>query len=97
MKKHALYGRVRFFRSFGCSFPEVASNLSSKTLTAFGRNLVRIRMGKGLTQEGLAEAIDVHPRYLQKLEAGTGHPSLVVMARIRKSLGCEWNDLLQSV
>lgn len=66
-------------------------------LSTFGRNLVRLRNAKPLTQERLAEMADIYPRYLQKLEAGTAHPSLMVLTRLRKALGCEWNELLRGL
>ncbi|RYD85422.1 MAG: XRE family transcriptional regulator [Verrucomicrobiaceae bacterium] len=70
---------------------------AAATLSAFGRNLSRLRTGRGVTQEQLAESADIHPRYLQKLEGGKAHPSLVVLTRLRSSLRCEWNDLLQGL
>lgn len=66
-------------------------------LSNLGRNIARIRSELGLTQEKLAEVADVHSRYIQKLEAGTAHPSLMVLARLKAALRCEWNDLLQDV
>jgi transcriptional regulator with XRE-family HTH domain len=75
----------------------VATPSPSKSLSIFGKNLSRLRSEKGITQEGLAERADIHTRYLQKLESGKAHPSLVVLARIRASLGCDWGELLKSV
>ena len=68
-----------------------------KPFPKLGRNVARLRSDLGLTQERLAEMVDVHPRYLQKLEAGSAHPSLVVLCRLRASLGCEWNTLLRGI
>jgi transcriptional regulator with XRE-family HTH domain len=68
-----------------------------KPLWKLGRNVARLRTGLGLSQEHLAEKADIHSRYLQKLEAGTAHPSLMVLCRLKTSLGCEWNDLLREV
>lgn len=72
-------------------------NDADKPLSVFGRNLARLRSAKALTQEQLAESADVHPRYVQKLEGGTAHPSLMVLRKLRRSLGCEWNDLLREL
>jgi transcriptional regulator with XRE-family HTH domain len=55
---------------------------AAQPLAKFGRNLARVRSARGLTQEELAESADIHSRYLQKLEAGVGHPSLVVLCRL---------------
>jgi transcriptional regulator with XRE-family HTH domain len=68
-----------------------------KPLSKLGRNVARLRTDKGMSQELLAEKAEVHPRYLQKLEAGTAHPSLMVLCRLKTSLGCEWNELLREV
>ena len=68
-----------------------------KPLSIFGRNLARVRNVRELTQEQLAEFAQVHPRYVQKLEGGTAHPSLMVLRKLRHSLACEWNDLLKDL
>lgn len=39
-------------------------------LQSFGANVRRERTHLGLTQERLAEKVDLHPRTLQKIEAG---------------------------
>ena len=76
-----------------------ASSMASpqKPFPSLGRNIERLRSELGLTQERLAELLDVHPRYLQKLKAGEGYPSLQVLAHLRASLKCDWNTLLQDV
>ena len=68
-----------------------------KPLSRLGRNVARLRSDLDFSQERLAEKADIHPRYLQKLEAGTAHPSLMVLCRLKRSLKCEWNDLLREV
>lgn len=73
------------------------SILEVKLLQKFGRNLARVRSARGMTQEELAERADIHARYLQKLEAGAGHPSLIVLCRLKRALGCDWDDLLAKV
>lgn len=70
---------------------------AAKPLAKFGRNLARVRSARRMTQEELAELADINTRYLQKLEAGVGHPSLVVLCRLKKALRCDWNELLGRV
>jgi len=70
---------------------------SNKSLAKFGRNLARVRTQRGMTQEQLAEDANIHSRYLQKLEAGTGHPSLIVLCRLKQALRCDWNTLLEKI
>jgi transcriptional regulator with XRE-family HTH domain len=73
------------------------SILEVKPPQKFGRNLARVRSACGITQEELAERADIHARYLQKLEAGAEHPSLIVLCRLKRALGCHWDDLLAKV
>jgi transcriptional regulator with XRE-family HTH domain len=75
----------------------VLVKVADKTLTKFGRNLARLRSSRGLTQEQLAEYASIHARYLQKLEAGRGYPSLVVLCRLKRALDCGWNALLEGI
>ncbi|MDR1145313.1 MAG: helix-turn-helix domain-containing protein [Verrucomicrobiales bacterium] len=60
----------------------------------FGVNLRRLRMAGGWTQEGLAERADLSLRYIQWLEAGKKFPRIEALQKLRRGLGCEWNDLL---
>ena len=62
-----------------------------------GRNLVRLRMEKGMTQEALAEKADISHRYLQSLEAGQKQPSINVVAQLRLALRCSWDELLKGM
>ena len=61
----------------------------------FGKNLVHLREALDLTQEALAEEIDVDRRYVQGLEYGDYWPSLPVLSRLKEALDCEWADLLE--
>jgi len=53
---------------------------------AFGANLKLIRKSKNITQEKLAELIDIHPRQLSKIETGDHFPSYKTIERICESL-----------
>ncbi len=48
-----------------------------------------------MTQEKFAEKSDLHPRALQKIEAGAVNASLATVLRLQKALGCDWNTLFQ--
>lgn len=61
----------------------------------FGKNLVQLREALDLTQEALAEKIDVDRRYVQGLEYGDYWPSLPVLSRLKKAFDCDWDDLLE--
>ena len=63
-------------------------------LKRFGANVRRKRMHIGLTQEELAEEVDLNPRTVQKIEAGDVNILLTTVLRIQKALKCSWDDLL---
>lgn len=54
----------------------------------------RERMRQGLTQEGLAEMIDLHPSMVKKIEAGKTNMPVTTAMRVRDALGCPWDALL---
>ena len=64
-------------------------------LEAFGRNLRRLRVSEELTQEKLAEMAGIHPRVLQKIEAGQTNLLITTAERLQVSLKCDWNDLMR--
>lgn len=62
-----------------------------------GENVARLRTRRKLTQEVLAEKIDVSPRYIQSVEAGDYFPSLPTLVRLRAALRCDWGELFRGV
>ncbi len=64
-------------------------------LAAFGANVRRERVARSLTQEKLAELMDVNPRTIQKIEAGKLNILLTTVQRLQKALGCSWDSLLR--
>jgi transcriptional regulator with XRE-family HTH domain len=63
-------------------------------LEAFGANVRRERIRLALTQEKLAEKVGLHPRTVQKIEAGETNILLTTVLRFQKALGCNWESLL---
>ena len=59
-----------------------------------GKNIAGLRLKAGLTQDQLAEKLDVTTRYLQKLEGGIHTPSLALLLNLRKMLKADWTELL---
>lgn len=51
-------------------------------------------MKLGLTQEELAAQAQIDRRQLQRIEAGTANPGVEMLASLRKTLNCEWSELL---
>ena len=68
--------------------------LQTAQLKSFGANVRRERMRRGLTQEKLAEKVELHSRTLQKIERGETNILLTTMMRIQRTLRCRWEDLL---
>lgn len=62
-----------------------------------GKNLNRLRMAMGLTQEKLAEKSDISLRYVQQLEAGQRNPSIATLVNLRRALSCDFNDLFKGL
>jgi transcriptional regulator with XRE-family HTH domain len=56
-------------------------------LPVIGANVARLRRARGLTQAQLAEALGCEPTYVQKVEYGTGTPSLPMLVALAKHLG----------
>ena len=62
-------------------------------IRAFGENVRRERLRKGLTQEQLAERSEIAARNLQKIEAGEINLRLTTALRIWSGLRCPWKRL----
>lgn len=63
-------------------------------LERLGANIERARKAAGLTQEKLAEAVDLHTRVVQKIEAGETNMKATTLIRLRSALNCSWADLV---
>jgi transcriptional regulator with XRE-family HTH domain len=63
-------------------------------LRAFWANVRRERTAKEMTQEKLAELVDVNIRTIQKIEAGDINALVTTVMRIQRALGCSWGRLM---
>lgn len=68
--------------------------LETNRRSIFGQNVIRLRGVRGLTQEKLAELVDVDRRYIQRIEAGRANPGIDVLARLKLALSVSWTRLL---
>jgi len=68
---------------------EIAAELST-----FGANVRRERTGLKITQEKLAELVDLNIRTVQKIEAGEINILITTACRIQWALGCPWEKLM---
>jgi transcriptional regulator with XRE-family HTH domain len=66
-------------------------------LGVFGANVRRERVARGLTQEKLAELVEINPRTVQKIEAGKINILLTTVLRLQSALGCLWTDLMRDL
>jgi len=57
--------------------------------TIFGKNLKYYRQKKDLTQEELAELVDVSPQYISRLETGKHSPSFDIIEYLSEILEIE--------
>lgn len=62
--------------------------------TIFASNLRAFRVGKGLSQEVLAELAGLHRTYVGSVERGERNISIDNMERLAKALGLSIVDLL---
>ena len=59
-----------------------------------GQRILRLRMESGLTQEALAERLDLHGSYVGLLERGVKTPSLETLCRVADFFNLNLVDLL---
>ena len=70
---------------------------NSKRCFALGRNISRLRKKKSLSQEKLAEAVDIHASYIGQIERGMKYPSLKVLFKIADSLEVKITELFKGI
>ncbi|MFT3810524.1 MAG: helix-turn-helix transcriptional regulator [Micropepsaceae bacterium] len=58
-----------------------------------GLNVQALRRARGLTQEELGHAAEVHQTYLSGIEQGRRNPSVIVLQRIATALGADIEDV----
>lgn len=69
----------------------------SKHLKAFGKRVADIRRGKGLTQEQLAERMDVTPLSIGFIEQGRRWPRLATLQKLAKCLNVPVAELFKGL
>jgi transcriptional regulator with XRE-family HTH domain len=60
-----------------------------------GRNVLRIRKSKGITQERLAEISGFSQQYISGLEKGQRNPTVVTVYELSVALGVSFIELLK--
>jgi transcriptional regulator with XRE-family HTH domain len=74
--------------------PERKSVPRSPEHAALGEAIRRSREKRGLSQEALADAADIHITHLGGLERGVRNPSYATLLRLSKALGIEPGELV---
>ena len=59
-----------------------------------GGNVLRLRKGKAMTQEGLAERAEVSQQYVSDLERGRCNPTILQLQKLATALGVKPYELL---
>lgn len=62
----------------------------------FPIRLIQIRKEQGLTQQGLAEASELHINQIRRYEAGTSQPTLEGLIKLAKALHVSLDELVFS-
>jgi transcriptional regulator with XRE-family HTH domain len=65
-----------------------------KSYYRLGRSMQKIRKSKGLTQEQLAEKINVSTTWIGYLETGYRIPNIKMLNKIARALGVKVNDIV---
>ena len=60
-----------------------------------GRNVLRIRKNKNITQERLAELSGFSQQYISGLEKGLRNPTVVTIYELSQALGVNYIELLK--
>jgi transcriptional regulator with XRE-family HTH domain len=74
----------------------VPNKLQQKQLATLGANIRRERMRQEMTQERLAELVELNIRTVQKVEAGHTNVLATTLMRFQVALKCSWSKLLPS-
>lgn len=67
--------------------------MNTKILENLGKQLKRIRLEQEMTQEELAEKVNIHPTYVGKLESGKNNVSIKLLFKISRALGVTLGDV----
>jgi len=63
-------------------------------LSRFGKRIAEVRRQRGLTQEALADAANLHRTYIGFIEQGKRDPTIGNVQQIAKALGTPLKELL---
>jgi transcriptional regulator with XRE-family HTH domain len=64
---------------------------------AFGERVREVRRAKGMTQEALAEASELHVTFVGNVERGYRVPTIPTLLKLAKGLGVEAGELVDGL
>lgn len=85
---------MRFARALIGLLPIVVTKKDRKLL---GGGIRRYRKLAGLTQERLAERVDINPVYMGQIERGFRVPTVDVLLRIARALKVHLRDIVEEL
>lgn len=65
------------------------------TKKLLGARIKELRKLRGLSQEKLAELVDIDPKHVSRIEVGGSYPSIDTLAVMAKSLQVELKDFFE--
>lgn len=68
--------------------------LRALLLMGFGKRLSAVRRSRGMTQQSLADSVDIHVTQLRRYEAETSQPTVEVLRKIALALRTSADALL---
>ncbi len=68
-----------------------------RKLTGVGAVIREYRQRAGISQDALADRMDMSAPYISMLESGTRHPSIEMLVRLAVALGVRPGQLLDSI
>jgi DNA-binding XRE family transcriptional regulator len=71
------------------------SERHGRKFVKLGLQIKKIREGKNLTQQKLADKVGLHLSYIGNIEIGAKQPSLETLFRIAEELGVKVSDLFR--
>jgi DNA-binding XRE family transcriptional regulator len=93
--------RVEYARSYSALSVDVLSARreaqAMQTVQRFAANLRGARLAKGLTQEALADAAELHRTHISLLEKAKRDPKLTTIAKLADGLDTTPGELLRGV
>ncbi|MHA6834459.1 helix-turn-helix domain-containing protein [Ralstonia pseudosolanacearum] len=81
-------------RSIQRGRPAGATTFEAEPAQAFGAAVRALRTEQGVAQETLASLADIERSHMGKIERGEHMPTLAIILKIARALGCSSADLM---